>query len=207
MNDSNKQMFLDHLEKAAKVVSTWPKWKQEVLGGTAEEVRLTRKQMLELFQAKNANHELREYKKKGTFLIRRASRPETVLTIVAGKLETIKSAQPGDIIIRNINLDSWAEKYIISAEKFEQRYKRTGNSCYMDGEYWAYAEAKGEIEAFEWDGPQFVFEAPWGENMVCKPGDFIGRPPCLPGDPIEKQMDIYRVEKETFEQTYGSKDV
>lgn len=35
MNQNDNDSFLEHLKRASQEVSTWPKWKQELLGGEA----------------------------------------------------------------------------------------------------------------------------------------------------------------------------
>lgn len=34
---SKKTAFINHLEQSSRIVSTWPSWKQSVLGGRVEE--------------------------------------------------------------------------------------------------------------------------------------------------------------------------
>lgn len=137
------------------------------------------------------------YKKKGLFFFRAPVEGETILTIVAGKLETFKRAEESDIIIRNVSLGSSAETYVISKKKFNERYDPLYSTPHIiDGLEWGEAEAKGVLDAFMYIGEPIGFKAPWGEDMVCEQGDFIGRP--VPG----AEDDIYRVEKETFYLTY-----
>jgi hypothetical protein len=158
--------------------------------------RLTKQGILNIFNENTKN----VYKKKGRFLFRKANPGETILTIVAGQLETIKTTVEGDIILRNIEIGSSAETYVISDVKFIERYSRptTKPEPYyiIDGIWWGEAYAKGSIEAFEYHGEDIVFEAPWGVDMMCVYGDYIARP--VGGD-ID---DIYRIERKTFEKTY-----
>ena len=129
---------------------------------------------------------------------------ETILTIVSGKLETIKTADESDIVLRNIELGSSAETYIISWKKFTERYDAeiVFLPYIIDGQEWTVVTAKGIVEAFEYKiGPGVIpatisFVAPWNEEMICNDGDFLARPQN--GD----KNDIYRIEKETFKQTY-----
>lgn len=136
------------------------------------------------------------YKKKGRFLYRKAVNEETILTIVSGHLETLKKAALGDVIIRNIEIGSSAETYIISGEKFVNRYDPLEIRHIIDGQEWFEALAKGRCEAYEYSGEEIRFKAPWGEPMICVTGDFMARP--VPGD----AHDIYRIERQTFLQTY-----
>lgn len=40
IDDADAKRFSEHLEKASQIVSTWPVWKQTVLGGRAINVRV-----------------------------------------------------------------------------------------------------------------------------------------------------------------------
>ena len=141
----------------------------------------------------------KNYQKRGEFLWRLAKGGETVLTIVAGKLETIKTTGDDDVIIRNLTIGSSAELYIIGRSKFESRYEISPNTfCWIEGVLWNFATAKGKIESFCYRGPTIEFIAPWGEKMLCEEGDYIARP--LGGD---NPNDIYRIEKNTFDLTYS----
>jgi hypothetical protein len=55
-------------------------------------------------------------------LFRQAIDGETILTIVSGKLETIKLAKDTDVILRNIEIGGSAELYAINEESFKKRY-------------------------------------------------------------------------------------
>ena len=114
-----------------------------------------------------------------------------------GKLETLKRANANDIIIRNIEIGSSAEIYIISDSSFIKRYDIVDEKLTIDHQEWSVCLAKGKIEASLYVEETVQFMAPWNENMICEAGDFIARP--LGGDP----KDIYRIEKNTFEQTYS----
>jgi hypothetical protein len=144
----------------------------------------------------------KRFKKSGIFLWRIPEESETILTIVAGKLETIKKATPHlDVIIRNIQIGSSAETYIIDKENFKKRYVTGYEFFWIDGKKWFKAEANGEVMAFCYHGETIGFVAPWGEKMLCEDGDFIAQP--IGGSPD----DIYRIEKQTFNQTYMEKTV
>lgn len=154
---------------------------------------LTSEELYKLFESS----EKEIYRKKGRFLCRAAKNEETVLTIVSGKLETLKKSRPGDIIIRNIEIGGSAETYVIDDQKFNERYDLTHETMNIDQVEWTVCHARGRAEAFcylEADPVKFV--APWGEEMICYFEDFVARP--IPGDPY----DIYRIERATFDQTY-----
>ncbi len=67
-------------------------------------VLLSKKQLRALFES----NEKVPYKKLGRFLSRCAVPGETILSIVDGKLETMKIAPFGDVVLRNIQLGSSA---------------------------------------------------------------------------------------------------
>lgn len=140
----------------------------------------------------------KQYQKSGRFLHRPAKVGETVLTIVSGKLETLKVAGPDEIVVRNISIGSSAEMYIMDYKTFTKRYVEENTILYViDGVTWWGCIAKGQVDAFEYSGETITITAPWGEDMLCNPGDFIAHP--IGG----KEDDIYRIEKETFNQTYS----
>lgn len=161
---------------------------------TVEGLR-SKQEIFDFFESQQKEH----YVKRGKFLCRIVNNAETVLTIVAGKLETFKKAAVEDAILRNIEIGSSAEMYIISKEMFEKRYTVTDESHLVDGNTWHVAIAKGEIEAFQYQGGTISFMAPWDEEMICNAGDYIARP--VPGN----ANDIYRIEKDTFDMTYFKK--
>lgn len=141
------------------------------------------------------------YQKVGLYLYRFAEPGETILTMVAGQLETIKTVPfesdfGSEVILRNILIGSAAETYIVSRDKFASRYDTETESVYMDGRMWKKAMAKGKCQGFYYYGPNFKLIAPWGEEMLVQDGDFVARP--VPGN----ENDIYRIEKDAFAQTY-----
>ena len=136
------------------------------------------------------------FKKRGLVLFRPAIQNETVLTIVVGKLEAIKTAGANEMILRNIELGSSAETYIIDKAVFDKRYEIQPKQYTIDGQTWTEAIAKGIIEAFCYHGGTFEFVAPWDELMLCEDGDHMARPEG------PNKSDIYRIEKNAFAQTY-----
>ena len=156
----------------------------------------TKEEIIKLFNFQEKKH----YAKSGTFLFRKAIEGETILTIVSGKLETIKTVKSTDFILRNIEVGSSAETYSIDELSFWKRYDISSIQVIkIDGIEWGTARAKGEIMAFEYSGPPIKFMAPWNEEMLCEEGDFLANP--IGGDP----SDIYRIEKDTFKKTYKLK--
>ena len=140
------------------------------------------------------------FKKRGMVLFRQATPKETILTIVVGKLEAIKTAGENEIIVRNIEIGSSAETYIIEKPIFDKRYEVQIKQYNLDGKSWTEAIAKGIIEAFCFHGETFEFIAPWNELMLCEEGDYMARPEG------PNRNDIYRIEKKTFSLTYRKID-
>lgn len=155
---------------------------------------LTKEELLTLWEENT--DKIQHYKKFGQFLYRSAIEGEAILTIVSGKLETIKVAGVQEVVLRNITINSSAETYVIAEKMFFQRYTPISKQYKIEGTIWYVAEAKGEAYAFLYSGETITFEAPWGEPMVCEKGDYIASPVA------GKSSDIYRIEKQTFKDTY-----
>jgi hypothetical protein len=153
---------------------------------------LNREEIIELFKTLRPAH----FKKRGRFLYRKAIPGETVLTIVSGKLETMKTAGDNEVVIRNIELNSSAESYVIQADKFADRYSPGARLHAIDGLVWSECSAKGEVIAAQYEGETLTFTSPWNETMVMSSGDWIARP--VGGE----ETDVYRIERDTFDQTY-----
>ena len=162
--------------------------------------QLTKQQLFEFFNA-NKKH-IKRYQKRGIFIARPAIAGETILTIVAGKLETLKTASENDIVVRNIEIGGSAETYIIPLDVYSKRYEETSTKYNIDGKQWAETKAKGLIDAFQYTGDEELnFEAPWLADgkpvqMYCEPNDYIGR--AVGTD----DYNIYRIEFDTFTKTY-----
>lgn len=164
---------------------------------------LTKEQIKILFE-KNKDGVV--YEKFGKFLYRIAKSKETILTMVSGKLETIKTAKEykngsfgTEYILINIQVGSSAEQYMIDSKTFADRYRTIQKEFFVNGHKWQEAIAKGQIHGFVYEGESIRFKAPWNEDMILETGDFLARPI---GDDLD---DIYRIEKDTFKQTYKEK--
>lgn len=142
-------------------------------------------------------NKVKRYKKFGNVYFRPAGLQETVLTTVSGRLETIKKAKFGDVVIKNLELGSSAEQYIMGDQaKFESRYDATEQTVFVDGQNWGIAKAKGELDGVVYHGERFTFPAPWGEEMECLDGDVIGKLPT------EDSSKVYRIDADSMEKTY-----
>ncbi len=139
------------------------------------------------------------YQKRGTFLFRKAIPNETILTIVSGKLETMKAVAKDDVIMMNIEIGSSAEQYPITNESFAKRYIVTEKKHIINGIEWKSCQAIGQVHAFCYVGESITFQAPWDEQMILESGDWLA-------SPVNGAVgDVYRIEKDTFSQTYTEK--
>ncbi len=154
---------------------------------------LNQEHMARLFDLEGKDAKL--YRKAGRVIARYAEAGETILTIVGGKLETLNTASFGDVVVRNVLIGSAAEQYVMTGETFAKRYKPWPEAIMrLDGFGWIKAEAIGEVFGFVYTGPALKFEAPWGEEMMLEPTDFLVRVGA---------GDIYRIEAAAFAQTYA----
>ena len=142
-------------------------------------------------------HEVKRYKKFGNVYFRPAGLQEMLCTMVSGRLETIKKAKLGEIIIKNLELGTSAEQFIMGDKAhFESRYDITDQTIFLDGNNWGVARAKGELDGVVYHGERFVFVAPWGSYMECLDGDVIGKLPT------EDSSKVYRIDANSMEKTY-----
>ncbi len=140
------------------------------------------------------------YQKQGEFLVRPAMPGETVITLVSGKVETLVGAKKGDWVVQNVMVGTSAERYIPPGEKFHERYDVSDKVLILEGSSWFMATAKGQITGGFYNGHTVSFEAPWGADMLLENGDFLGTP-----FPLDDPDDIYRVARQEFIATYGTK--
>jgi hypothetical protein len=139
-------------------------------------------------QALKAN-KVRLYRKKTTAVIRPAVPGEVVETWLNGQRETVNTAKSGDHVVRGVK----GEQYLITSAILADRYGTPAGASDRQG--FRQYEAKGNCYAFRYDGEPFKFVAPWGEDMIVNPGDYIGA--------TEIGSDqIYRIEKAAFAETY-----
>lgn len=106
-----------------------------------------------------------------------------VITILPDGKETKNIANIGDIIVSGIS----GEKYVIRAEKFSRLYVgKIGETVTP--------EQSERMVAHYTGAKPITFTAPWGENMILKPGDYVVRESDGNG--------YYRIAKAEFEKTY-----
>jgi hypothetical protein len=106
-----------------------------------------------------------------------------VVTVLPDGKETSNTAERGDIIMSGVS----REKYVIKAAKFPKLY--TG-SMGRD----VIPEQTPRMVARYTEPQTITFEAPWGEQMILKTGDYVVREADGKG--------FYRIAKAEFERTY-----
>ena len=129
----------------------------------------------------------------------RPARPgEIIITLIKGEGHETRSkpAAEGDWAVRNRCPATGNEEYLVKAKVFAERYE--GPFSEPDAQGWREFRPQGpEMRFFvvgETEGT-FTFTAPWGEEMVARPGDAIVRNPADP-------KDTYRVAAAAFKCTY-----
>jgi hypothetical protein len=116
-----------------------------------------------------------------------AKEPMEIETILPDGKETKNKAEPGDIIISGVS----GEKYVVKAKKFGSLYSG------KIGEKVKVAPNPREVAKFT-GKDEITFKAPWGEDMVAKPGDYIVKDVQSDGS-----VGYYRIAKSEFEKTYN----
>lgn len=137
------------------------------------------------------------YKKITLVKAKKAEPGSWIITKTSGGFETKNKAKAGDMLIENQT--SSLEQYLVREDTFSKKYEiehslEKGWASYKPiSEILAYHVTNADFEFF---GLLDVleFEAPWGESMILKPGDYLVTP-------LEKN-EIYRVAQKEFEETY-----
>ncbi|WP_442583609.1 hypothetical protein ACSBOB_17270 [Mesorhizobium sp. ASY16-5R] len=123
---------------------------------------------------------------------------EVVVTIIKGEgVETkSKPAEAGDWVVRNRCPETGNEEILVKAAKFPTRYGEPQSEPDAQG-YRTFAPKGDDMGYFIVSAElgEFTFKAPWGEQMVAKPGDAIVQ---VPSDP----SDTYRIAAASFACTY-----
>ncbi len=144
--------------------------------------------VIALFKKAEQTGLVAKYNKFGKVTVRKAKPGEVIDTIIGGKKETTNTAKTGDVVVQNPT----GELYVMTESKFLGRYTVSGTI----GAKPIAAKATGSCWAFQYKGQAFSFQAPWGEEMIVEPGDFIAQSAQGNYD------DIYRIEKNAFKRTY-----
>jgi len=138
----------------------------------------TQEQMKEIYNQLKCK-ELICQKKIMFFDYRIITEKEEITTEINGKIETIKLANPGDYILTG----SMNEKYVLSSDKFNSRYKIEGNKA---------KSRSVKTLAKMFIGSSISFIASWGEKMIIEHEDYL----------INNKNEFYRIEKNAFNNTY-----
>lgn len=110
----------------------------------------------------------------------------SVRTVTQDGLETVNVANRGDVIMSGPS----GEKYVVKGSKFERLYSRRSDGTVIP-------EQTPRMVA-RYDGPETTIKAPWGEDMVVKPGDYIVR---------EGDGQFYRIAQKEYLATYNEPGV
>jgi hypothetical protein len=105
-----------------------------------------------------------------------------VVTITADGKETENTAVPGDIIMSGPS----GEKYVVKAVKFEKLYAKQDDGTVIP------EQSPRQVARYT-GKDEVTFTAPWGEQMVLKPGDYL----------VKDGEGYYRVAKKEYEATYN----
>ncbi len=130
--------------------------------------------------------------------VRPAKPGEVVVTIIKGEGKETQSApaSAGDKVVRNRCAATGNEEILVKAATLARRYE--GPVAAADASGWRAYRPRGNPMKFvvvaESDGT-FSFKAPWGEQMIARPGDMIVQDPSRP-------RDTYRIAKAAFDCTY-----
>ena len=112
-----------------------------------------------------------------------SDKPQQVVTMTADGKETQNNAELGDIIISGAT----GENYVIKKAKFPKLYHGSiGSDVYPE-------QSPRQVAVY--NGEPVSFKAPWGEDMIIKPGDYLVKDPANTG--------YYRIAKVEFEKTYN----
>lgn len=108
---------------------------------------------------------------------------QPVVTVTTDGKETQNTAEVGDIIFSGVT----GENYVVKAAKLPKLYNgNVGADIYPE-------QSPRQVALYS--GEPVIFKAPWGEDMVIKPGDYLVKDPANTG--------YYRIAKVEFEKTYN----
>lgn len=112
-----------------------------------------------------------------------SDKQQPVVTVTSDGKETQSVAEKGDIIFSGVH----QEKYTIKAAKLPKLYVgNVGGDIHPE-------QSPRQVAVYS--GEPVLFKAPWGEDMIIKPGDYLVKDPANTG--------YYRIAKAEFEKTYN----
>jgi hypothetical protein len=123
---------------------------------------------------------------------------EIIVTAIKGEGKETQSppAKKGDWVVRNRCPETGNEQYLVTADRFNDRYRMTGSPVSAHG--WREYRPIERAVRFHILPPgtaPFTFVAPWGEPMVARAGDALVQDP-------KNEKDVYRVAALSFACTY-----
>lgn len=160
-----------------------------VLEADQDDTPVSQKEMIAIM--KEAEPEL--YKKTGKYDIRLGKPGEKIDTYIDGEKETTKTVHDGELVVKGPK----GELYVLTDAKFRKKYIVDKEPT---EEYQQY-ESKGLVRAYEYRGEDFTFMADWGEEMICKTGDYLASPVSDADD--RDYPEVYRIERSVFDITYS----
>lgn len=150
-----------------------------------------------LFQRAAKSGAIGKASKTKTVDAKSATVGEVVITMINKEEETrSRPAEAGDMVVRNRCDATGNEQYLVKGATFAERYR--GPEGPADAEGWRPYAPKGKNMLYILVKPEdgdFTFTAPWGEQMIARPGDALVRDPTNPND-------TYRVAAASFACTY-----
>ena len=148
---------------------------------------ISQEKMLEQYGAALKNAPV--FEKFVTVTARKLETPLKVVTYTKDGKETENTGQPGDYLVTNPG----GEQYVVPKERFLGRYAKLETFDDTVNQLW---KANGEIKAIVYQGEDFKFIAPWGEEMICKNNDILA---------TTDGTEVYRIGTPEFLQTYRIK--
>jgi hypothetical protein len=144
----------------------------------------------------------RDYKKCQIVKARPAREGEKIVSTVESGRETVNTAGAGDYVVENQT--GAKEQYIVPGEKFKQRYSEDSK---IDDEWSLYKPLglvkgiqvdRSILNIFQQEG-SFYITASWGEAQKVDEGDML-----VTTLPLTEKLEIYRVARKEFSETYTS---
>lgn len=142
----------------------------------------------------------RDYRKFRTVKARPVTEGEKIVSTVESGRETVNTAGAGDYVVENQT--GAKEQYIVSREKFKQRYSKDRK---LDDE-WSLYKPLGQVKGIEVDRSilnifqqegSFYITASWGEAQKVDEGDML-----VTALPLTEKPEIYRIARKEFSETY-----
>jgi len=113
-----------------------------------------------------------------------AKEQQPVVTITKDGKETQNTAEPNDVIMSGLS----REKYAVKSAKFPKLYQvNIGSEVIPE-------QSPRTVARVENIQQPITFTAPWGEDMVLKPGDYLVK---------DGDQGYYRIARHEYEQTYN----